>query len=121
MAPGLTFTKAYTSTVQRYDEAVKNHPTTKKILMIPGAILSVAAKLTALALDVIKDTILTGLCLAATILTLGLSDRAVKSLVYHGEGLAQDLTVLGSTLVLNPIIYLHVAIVKIKSLGSAGK
>lgn len=116
MAPGLTFTKAYARTVQRYDEAVQNHPTTRKILMVPGVVLSFTTKLTALALDIVKDTILTGLCLVATMLTFGLSDRAVKSLTYHGEGLAQDFAVLGATLGLNLILYAHVAMVKLKSL-----
>ena len=118
MAPGLTFTKAYASQLNNFKEAFKNHSTALAIVMIPGVFISEAVKLTALAVDLLKDTILTTLSLVATVLTLGFVDKAKKSLAFHGEGLAQDLVVLFAS-ILDPITMLLEEVKHFQTIGRA--
>lgn len=107
MAPGLTFTKAHTSILNDFKACFEKHPAALAIIMIPGTILSEAVKLTALAVDLLKDSVLTAFSLAATILTLGLNDWAKKKLAYNAEGLAQDLVIIFYSVLVDPfqIIY----------------
>lgn len=119
MAPGLTFTKAYTSKLNDFKTSFKDHPTALAIIMIPGILISKAVKVTALAIDLIKDIALTALSLAATVLTIGLYDRAKKNLAYYGEGLAQDLIILLYSIINDPIEIIYFEIKNVSIIGKS--